>query len=93
MSIVNLKIPEALLKFTAGKNELVLEIHSLSQLQSSLLQVAPSLHEIIFIRGTAQPCGFVNFYLNGQLVSDQLQSSLPLLDPSQIDLVAAVSGG
>ncbi len=88
-----IKIPEALLKFTGGKSELVLEISSLSQLPASLLQAAPLLHEIIFIRGTARPCGFVNFYLDGQLISDKLNTPIPVLDHSQIDLVAALSGG
>ncbi len=90
MAIV--RIPEALLKFTAGQSELVIEIHSLPQLSRSLLKVVPQLHSIVFTP-SGKLCGFVNLYLDGQLISSKLDQPVLLTAESKIDLVAAVSGG
>lgn len=90
MAIV--RIPEALLKFTAEQSELEIEISSLLQFSNSLLKAAPRLHSIIFTPN-GKLSGFVNLYLNGDLVSTRLDQPILLTADSKLDLVAAVSGG
>lgn len=90
--MAKIQIPEALLKYTDGHSQLVTTESSLEGVIRWLKQDQPSLGNILFSTNGSL-CGYVNIYLDGQLVSDKLDQSLNIDANSNLDIVAAVSGG
>lgn len=86
------QIPEALLKYTNGISQLNADLDSLDQITNWLKTKQGSLASVL-LTPDGNLCGYVNLYLDGQLVSDKINQAINISENSNIDIVAAVSGG
>lgn len=90
--MTTLLIPEALQKYTDGERQLELKISNLTDLADCLQAENPELYRVLF-NSQGKLCGYANLYLNNQLVSNMLSTPIDLEPNSQLNLIAAVSGG
>lgn len=86
--MVKVIIPESLERFTNEKI-IFLSLDKLSDFPSVLKVMLPKLYAVIYQSGELH--GFVNLYINDELVFDHADRSLN--EDDTIELITSVSGG
>ena len=87
-----LTIPSPISTHLQGVTEIELDAHTLPSVVHELQEKHPKLYSMIF-NSKGALSGFVNIYLNGARVSDQLNVNHLLKPSDQIEIVVSVSGG
>lgn len=90
--MVKLFIPEPLQKFTEGKREIELSASSVNALIPYLQAHYSALHKVLFDQ-QGYLNGFVNLYLNQNLLTHRLTEHTSLNAADELEIVVAVSGG